>query len=251
MARLASWPGAGLSRNGQALPRSADSGAAQAGGAADTGDEGDGDGDGARVQRLSAPERRAELIEATLAIIADDGLHGASLRRVAERAGVSNGLIRHHFSGKRPLILAAYEVMIAHLTAPGRAALQRTDLPPVAQLAGFIRASLDPAVTQPRLFSIWAAFVALVHGDAEFEAIHRAGYLDYQTRFDPLVRAVLLASGRGAEVEDAPRLAIELNALIDGLWVEGSLLARDFAEGELVGLALDGASRILNIDLRE
>ena len=208
-------------------------------------------GAGGKAARLPASERRAALIAATLDVIAEDGLQAATLRRVAERAGVSNGLIRHHFSGKRPMILAAYEAMIERMTAPGKAVLEQPGLPPVPRLAAFIRASLDPLVTEPRLFSIWAGFVALIHGDAEFEAIHRAGYLDYQTRFDPLVRAVLMDSGRDAETDHAPRLAVMINALIDGLWIEGCLLERDFAEGELISLALDGVGRILKLDLRE
>lgn len=204
-----------------------------------------------RAARLPASERRAELIEATLAIIAEEGLHAATLRRVAERAGVSNGLIRHHFSGKQPLILAAYAETIARMTAPGRAVLARLDLPPVARMAAFVRASLDPTVTEPRLFSVWASFVALVHVDPDFHATHRAGYRDYQGCFEPLVRDILTAAGRADELSQAPRLAMQINALIDGFWVEGSLLAQDFADGQLHALALDGVGRILNIDLRE
>ena len=200
-------------------------------------------------QRLSADARRAELIEATLATIADEGLHAATLRRVAERAGVSNGLIRHHFSGKQQMILAAYAEVIDRMTLPGRAALARRDLAPIPRLAGFIRASLDPGVTEPRLFSIWAAFVALVHLDPEFESAHRAGYLDYQAGFEPLLRAALTEAGHLADLPNVPKLVMQINALIDGLWVEGSLLGPDFAEGTLIELALDGAGRILNIEL--
>ena len=203
---------------------------------------------GRRNQRLSSDARRAELIEATLAIIADEGLRAATLRNVAERAGVSNGLIRHHFLGKRQLILDAYAATVARMTAPGLAALAQTGLTPRRRLAGFVRASLDPSLIEPRLFSTWAAFVALVHVDADFEAIHRTGYRDYQALFEPLVAAVLAEAGRKNAAEAAPGLAMQLNALIDGLWIEANLLARDFSEGALITLALDGVARILNIE---
>ena len=201
-----------------------------------------------RNQRLSSDERRAELIEATLAIIADEGLRAATLRNVAERAGVSNGLIRHHFLGKRQLILDTYAATVARMTAPGLAALAQTGLTPRRRLAGFVRASLDPSLIEPKLFSTWAAFVALVHVDADFEAIHRAGYRDYQALFGPLVAAVLAEAGRADAAEAAPDLAVQLNALIDGLWIEANLLARDFSEGALIALALSGVARILNIE---
>lgn len=199
----------------------------------------------ARRSRLSGDARKGALIEATLAVIAEEGLRAATLRRVAERAGVSNGLIRHHFLGKRQMILDAYAATVERMTAPGVAALARTDLPPRRRLAAFVRASLDPCLSEPTLFSTWAAFVALVHVDADFEAIHRAGYRDYQARFEPLIAAVLAEAGRP---EGARDLAVQINALLDGLWIENSLLAHDFPEGALIGLALDGVARILNIE---
>lgn len=201
-----------------------------------------------RPQRLSSDARRGELIEATLAVIAEEGLRAATLRNVAERAGVSNGLIRHHFLGKRQMILDAYAATVERMTAPGLAALARTDLPPRQRLAAFVRASLDPSLSEPKLFSTWAAFVALVHVDADFEAIHRAGYRDYQAQFEPLITAVLAETGRADAARPAADLAVQLNALIDGLWIESSLLARDFPDGTLIELALDGVARILNID---
>lgn len=204
-----------------------------------------------RPQRLSSDARRGELIEATLSIIAEEGLRAATLRKVAERAGVSNGLIRHHFLGKRQMILDAYAATVERMTAPGLAALDRADLGPRRRLAAFVRASLDPGLSEPTLFSTWAAFVALVHVDADFESIHRAGYRDYQARFEPLIAAVLAEAGRIDATRTTADLAMQINALIDGLWIEASLLARDFPEGALIGLALDGVARILNIDWEE
>jgi len=201
-----------------------------------------------RPQRLSSDARRGELIEATLAVIAEEGLRAATLRKVAERAGVSNGLIRHHFLGKRQMILDAYAATVERMTAPGLAALARTDLTPRRRLAAFVRASLDPGLSEPTLFSTWAAFVALVHVDADFESIHRAGYRDYQAQFEPLIVAVLAEAERTDAARPVADLAVQLNALIDGLWIESSLLARDFPEGTLIELALDGVARILNID---
>ena len=201
-----------------------------------------------RPQRLSGDARRGELIEATLAIIAEEGLRAATLRKVAERAGVSNGLIRHHFAGKRQMILDAYAATVARMTAPGLAALAQTGLSPRRRLAGFVRASLDPSLIEPQLFSTWAAFVALVHVDADFDAIHHAGYRDYQALFGPLVAAVLAEAGRADAARTAPDLAVQANALIDGLWIEANLLGREFPGDSLIGLALDGVARILNIE---
>lgn len=202
-----------------------------------------------RNLRLSGDERRAILVGATLDVIAEEGMHSATLRRVAERAGVTNGLIRHHFSCKRQMILDSYSEVVARMTGPCREVLARDAVPPVRRLADFVRASLDPSVVEPRLFSAWACFIALVHVDADFERIHREGYLDFQAEIGPLIAAALTDEGRHLPADEVTDLTIQLNALMDGLWIEGCLLPHVLSPARVVALALEGAGRILGMDL--
>lgn len=50
--------------------------------------------------------RRAELIEAASRVIAREGIHRATTRRIAEEAGVPPGLVHYWFAGKEELIEA-------------------------------------------------------------------------------------------------------------------------------------------------
>lgn len=43
---------------------------------------------------------RNAILEAGLAMFAADGFHGATMRDIAREAGVSQGLLHHHFGGK-------------------------------------------------------------------------------------------------------------------------------------------------------
>lgn len=54
-------------------------------------------------RRLSAAERRKELLDAAVDVFARDGYHRASLEDIAGAAGVSKALIYEHFSSKREL----------------------------------------------------------------------------------------------------------------------------------------------------
>ena len=53
--------------------------------------------------RLSAPERRAEILAAALAQFAVRGYHGTSIDDIATTAGISKSLIYEHFASKREL----------------------------------------------------------------------------------------------------------------------------------------------------
>jgi TetR/AcrR family transcriptional regulator, fatty acid metabolism regulator protein len=48
--------------------------------------------------------RRAQIVAAAIDTIADAGYAGASFARIAERLGISRGLISYHFAGKDDLI---------------------------------------------------------------------------------------------------------------------------------------------------
>lgn len=48
--------------------------------------------------------RRAQIVAAAIDTIAEAGFAGASFARIAERLGISRGLISYHFSGKGDLI---------------------------------------------------------------------------------------------------------------------------------------------------
>ena len=60
-----------------------------------------------KFRREPAEQRKDDLIQATLSLIAEQGVRAATVRAIAKRADVTQGLIRHYFSTKHDLILAA------------------------------------------------------------------------------------------------------------------------------------------------
>lgn len=58
-------------------------------------------------KRLSAPERRREILEAARSVFLRRGLSGARTREIAEAASVNEALLYQHFSSKEALFEAA------------------------------------------------------------------------------------------------------------------------------------------------
>ncbi|MBI5104887.1 MAG: TetR/AcrR family transcriptional regulator [Solirubrobacterales bacterium] len=54
-------------------------------------------------RRLTAAERRQELLAAAMHVFGERGYHGASIDDIASQAGVSKALIYEHFASKREL----------------------------------------------------------------------------------------------------------------------------------------------------
>lgn len=59
-----------------------------------------------RKKRLSAAERRQQLLEAAAFVFAERGFEGAATLAIARRAGVSEALLFRHFSSKKDLFRA-------------------------------------------------------------------------------------------------------------------------------------------------
>jgi AcrR family transcriptional regulator len=194
-------------------------------------------------------DRRADMIEATLDCIAELGLQGTTVRAVAARAGVSNGLIRHHFASKEKLIVAAYRRAIEMMTKPALAVLDAQSDTPHVRLSNFIIASLSGPVADPRLLSLWAAFISQVRHDPLLAEEHRAGYLTLRRATEKLIADVLAAEGRELSASRLERLAIAFNALFDGLWIEGCLSADEIKEELQIGIGFSSVESLLSVKL--
>ncbi|MDZ4721996.1 MAG: helix-turn-helix domain-containing protein [Roseiflexaceae bacterium] len=57
---------------------------------------------------MAPKDKRETILQAALELIAEHGFHGAPISAVAQRAGVSAGIIYHYFASKDELIHALY-----------------------------------------------------------------------------------------------------------------------------------------------
>jgi TetR/AcrR family transcriptional regulator, transcriptional repressor of bet genes len=193
--------------------------------------------------------RQNDLIAATLDSVAELGLAGATVREVANRAGVTPGLIRRYFDNKERLVAAAYRTFIADLIETAAAGCG--DGPAHTRLAGLIRASVTPPVADGRTLSIWAAFIGTVNSDPVMAEAHREGYQAFRDLIEQLVGECLRGRGTDASQHLIRRHAIVLNALLDGLWIEISMGGDDFSHVDVVRIALDSTATLLGIDPAE
>jgi AcrR family transcriptional regulator len=203
-------------------------------------------------QRAGEAERRKDLIAATLYSVSEHGLEGATVRDIAARAGVTGGLIRHYFSGKDEMIQAAYREMLAGMTGTAIDAMAAPDADPRRRLHDFIVANVSPPIADPKALSLWAAFIGRVRSDDELAQIHRENYLIFISILEDLIQAALAAQRHKPPFAEVRHLAVAINGLIDGLWLENSLASDLFDEGRLPQIALDAVEALLGgLSLRD
>jgi AcrR family transcriptional regulator len=64
---------------------------------------------GTRDGRLSGAERKLQITQAAISIMAEHGLSGTTTRRIAEEVGVSEPALYKYFPGKKELLLEALD----------------------------------------------------------------------------------------------------------------------------------------------
>jgi AcrR family transcriptional regulator len=79
----------------------------------------------ARGERLTAEERREEVLRAAIQEFAQFGLHGASTENIARRVGISQPYIFRLFGTKKDLFLAAVDACYARMYRDFEAAVAR------------------------------------------------------------------------------------------------------------------------------
>jgi AcrR family transcriptional regulator len=67
--------------------------------------------------RRSGTERRAQIVEETLRLVAEYGLAGASMSRIAEAVGISNAALYRHFDSREDILITAHDVLMERIFA--------------------------------------------------------------------------------------------------------------------------------------
>ena len=157
-----------------------------------------------KFRRATPAVRREALVEATLRCLKKYGHDGVSVRRISAAAGVSIGLINHHFPSKSGLIAETYETLALSLQDELRARARNRSASPRERFSDFFRASFAPELLDPQLFNVWVVFWSMVAHSREIREVHDRTYGKVSIHFG---RAAGRAGRirRGAQIEAALR----------------------------------------------
>ncbi len=164
-----------------------------------------------------APIRRKQLIDATIECLHAEGYHRTTINRVGRRAHLSPGLVTHYFEDKHGLLVATLRELNKRLSgATARRLASATD--PRDRLHAITDAQFDEEQFSPQLVNAWFALWGNLH---ELPGIQR-----FQTIYEKRLRSNLTSAVRPLVPEARVAMVVDtLMALIDGLWLKGTLSA--------------------------
>lgn len=179
---------------------------------------------------------RQRLLETALAVFAEHGTDGGSMREIARRAGVNVATAYHHFGSKREMFLAIFKEL-GFLDRPEDTSWVTDDMDPALVIESVCVGAwvlMSSGVDVLRL-----AIAELMKGDQDVRAV----FGEWRDQGDQYIQDVLIRSGL-ADEEVARRRAWVLRQVI---WATFITLLDDgeFDAETLVGLARDTATTLL------
>jgi len=182
-----------------------------------------------RFRRFTPERRSAMLVQAGIACLARGGLAAFTIDNIAREAGVSRGLIAHHFGGKDGLLAAvhaeAYRGFLDILAPDGAEPSLRDVLDRAFSAELFNRDTLK----------IWLALWGEISVNPALRDEHRRRYDAYLDHVERAIARHAAAAGRRV---DARALARPVVAVIDGLWLEVQIDPERLSAGSARAAAL-------------
>lgn len=70
-----------------------------------------------RDRRQPTSVRKVQIVQATLRVIAEHGISGATLSRIAEKVGITDAALYRHFRSREEILLAAHHALVERVYA--------------------------------------------------------------------------------------------------------------------------------------
>jgi TetR/AcrR family transcriptional repressor of bet genes len=185
----------------------------------------------------SRDTRRLQLIEATIATLAERGFSRTTLTDVARRAGLSHGLVLFHFQSKDNLLAETLDHLSDEYQSNWQAALAAAAPSPEAQLLALVRADFAPRVCTPDRLASWCAFWGESQSRPLYQARCGANDAHYNQTMEEICARMNTDHGYAHDPERDARL---IRIMIEGVWLDMMTLVEPYALGEALDTVMAG-----------
>lgn len=159
-------------------------------------------------------ERRREVLDATWRVIGRDGLNAATVRRIAEEAGHSNGVLAHYFRNKNDILVSAHQ--LAYSRARVRIAAATAGVEGLEALRRAIHEALPLDEERYLEAQVDVSFLGLTVGDPHLREVRSASGASARTRWRSYVTTAQDVGEIDAS-EDPDHVVDDVMALIESL----------------------------------
>jgi TetR/AcrR family transcriptional repressor of bet genes len=161
--------------------------------------------------------RRQELRQAAYEVLQTEGMAGATIEKVAQKAGASKGIVLHYFKTKQKL----FEDTMRHANVLVRNEVirrMRRARSPEQRLWAIIEGNFTADFFTPSICHAWLALCAEVPREPQLARIQRVVHARMRSNLLSALDALV-------PQDQSEAVALGISSLIDGLWLRLGLRA--------------------------
>jgi AcrR family transcriptional regulator len=167
-----------------------------------------------RRERGEASVQR--IIDATIELIADEGLAGLTMQRIAKQAEASTALVVFHFQSKENLFRAVLQYLSEQYDQLWATLVRAPGMTPVQRLMGAVDCAQRFSRLHPKWVSVFVVFASDRNSMQLYHEIGLPGDLGYNAESRDLIAEI--ARDGGYDGVDPAALSEGLNYLVHGAW---------------------------------
>lgn len=175
----------------------------------------------ASYRRAAPDDRKRQLGEAALRCIEKNGAAGVSVRQIAAEAGVTQGLITHHFGEISELVAYAFEMVSDGIHQAITATVEAAGPTPQERMDAYIEALFSSLIFDRSTLGVWIVFWGMVLHSPRMSEVQQRDHAAYVSRLELLLGD--LARDEGFGIADLHLAAVAFASVLDGLWLNWCL----------------------------
>ena len=172
-------------------------------------------------RRLKGERSKQAIVKSAISCIARQGLHDATLERVAQKAKVSKALVAFHFKSKTGMLAAVLDHQETVFEKGWDAILAGTSISTSEKLLELLEYDVRFSVEHRDFISVWHAY----WGEAKGSSLYRKLSRPRDERYESDVRRLLSNLTEEGTYDDINVTAVErgINAMMFGIWRDSHL----------------------------
>jgi TetR/AcrR family transcriptional regulator, transcriptional repressor of bet genes len=165
-------------------------------------------------RKSNTEQRRQEIVSALLAAMAEHGYEKATIQTIAQKAGLTPGLIHYHFKSKEEILLHLVK-SLAELSRARYKEFVTSATTPEEKLKAYIDARLSQGTSaNPDAVAAWVVIGAEAVRQPQVRAIYQEAMAAELALLTELLKACL--ADQGKKTKNVPHLAAGLLAFMEG-----------------------------------
>lgn len=159
------------------------------------------------TKRLSAEERKKQILQSAITVFAEDTYHGATTKRISEEAGITEALIYRYFGSKRSLFTEAIDLTTGVMVDGLEHELDRNRDNPLTAITNCFNYYVDLLESRKDLTKM----IFLVISELDEEDV-RETYLPHQERALKIIADAIAYWGKQGYLKEEAKLSPKTGA---------------------------------------